>query len=134
MGMLLSFLASGLLHASQHHSKARCMLKSMGLILMCAAYILACIGLYYFWAPSLGVALSLAGIAGVLMATAFLFFFVARLLRPKATPLTKANTVMENALGQVTRFPLPVAAALAVGVGAFYLASSRARSAIKLLK
>lgn len=122
---LLMPLLGGVLSQRSVGWSAGCMACMLGFLLLPVAYVLGCIGLYYYLLPLLGVCFSLWAVGGAIIITSLVLFMTSWLLKPKKTPLSKANAVMENALSQLTSSRLPLAALLAVGAIAFYVSASK---------
>lgn len=124
LSLLAPLISLFMSHKSYGNTK-RCMVRSVGFLFMPIAYILGCAALYSYVQPLWGTTMAWLVLAGVISLSSLLCFVVGWFLKPKDNALTKANTVMEGALGQISNARLPLAALMAVGAVAAYFVFSK---------
>ena len=132
MKLLMSLLVpvvSYFLSARQKEYTKRCLLTLIGFSLLPFAYILGCIGLYYYLVPYLGIAFSFLTLGGIILTTSVSFFLIGKSSKLRGSYLEESgsSSLPAKTFSQITNSPLPVVALLAIGIGAFYYAAVKHR-------
>lgn len=121
LGLLMPFLSQAIVKKSENCSHRWAYL--IGFLLMTGAYIVGCVGLYHYLIPVWGETFSLLAVGLGILITSSLFFLIGWLCKPKATPLSKAGSLIETTLSGGASSRLPLVALVAVGAIAFYFAT-----------